>query len=197
MKVVCLASGGIDSSVLMLMLKNMGHEVFPLHVNYGQKSASMELGSFHKVCGFLEIKPKVIDIPGIGELSIGMTKTDFSYTDNPLFPARNLLLLTIAAAYAYTKSIKVISIGSLSNSTFPDQTKEFMKNSETTLNTAIQGQLKILTPLIDLNKREVVDLARKYYLPLEITYSCYIGSSNPCGKCMGCKEREAAEKIHI
>jgi len=197
MKVVCLASGGIDSSVLMLMLKNMGHEVFPLHVNYGQKAAMMELKSFSKVCEFLEIKPEVIDISGIGKLSIGMTKPDLSYNDNPLFPARNLLLLTVGAVYAYTKSITVISIGSLSNSTFPDQTKEFMKNSETTLNIAIQEQIKILTPLIDLNKREVVDLARKYNFPLEITYSCYIGLSNPCGKCMSCKEREAAEKSRV
>ncbi|MDE1863001.1 MAG: 7-cyano-7-deazaguanine synthase [Thaumarchaeota archaeon] len=195
MKVICLASGGIDSSVLMLMLKRMRHEVFPLHINYGQKAAMMEQKSFYKICEFLKIKPEVIDISNIGKLSIGLTKPDLSYSDSPFFPARNLLLLTIASIYAHTKSIKVISIGSLSNSIFPDQTKEFMKSSETTLNIAIQEQIKILTPLIDLNKREVIELARKYNFPLEITYSCHIGSPDPCGKCMSCKERQTIEKI--
>jgi 7-cyano-7-deazaguanine synthase len=195
MKVVCLASGGIDSSVLMLMLKQMGHEVFPLHINYGQKAATMERNAFCKVCEFLEVKPEVIDISDIGKISVGLTNPDLSHNDNPLFPARNLLLLTIGAAYAHAKSIKVVSIGSLSNSIFPDQTKEFMKSAEATLNISIQEQIKILTPLIDLNKREVVDLARKYNFPLEITYSCHVGLPNPCGKCMSCKERQAAEKI--
>lgn len=195
MKVVCLASGGIDSSVLMRMLKQMGHEIFPLHINYGQKAAEMERNAFCKVCEFLEVKPEVFDIPDIGKTSVGLTNPKLSHEDNPLFPARNLLLLTVAASYALAKSIKVVSIGSLANSIFPDQTKEFIKNAEATLNVATQDRIKILTPLIDLNKREVIDLARKYEFPLGITYSCYLGLKNPCGKCMSCKEREAAEKI--
>ncbi|HXG74086.1 MAG TPA: 7-cyano-7-deazaguanine synthase [Candidatus Nitrosotenuis sp.] len=195
MKVVCLASGGIDSSVLMLMLKQMEHEVLPIHINYGQKAAEMERNAFYKVCEFLRIKPEIIDITDIGKISVGLTNPNLTHNDNPLFPARNLLLLTVAASYAIAKSVKVISIGSLANSIFPDQTKEFVKNAESTLGVATQEQIKILTPLIDLNKREVVELARKYDFPLGITYSCHLGLPSPCGKCMSCKEREVAEKV--
>jgi len=197
MRIVCLASGGIDSSVLMLMLKNMNHEVFPLFVNYGQKAEKIEYVHFHKVCKFLKLEPEIIDVSGLGKLSIGLTNQNLLFSDDPFFPARNLLLLTIGLQHAYTKSIRVVSIGSLGNSVFPDQTKQFLSGAEIALNSSVREPIKILSPLIDLNKREVVELAKKYGLPLELTYSCHIGTLQPCGQCMGCKERKSVEKFSL
>lgn len=189
MKVVCLASGGIDSSVLLFMLKKSNHEVFPLHVNYGQKAEKMELKSAQDVCRFLNLSLEVMDVNGMGKISSGLTDLQMSASHDPLFPARNLLLLTIGGAYAFTKSIKVISMGLLANPVFPDQTMEFIANAETTINTAMGTSMKLLTPFIELNKLEVVRLAQKYGFPLGSTYSCYEGSEFHCGKCASCKER--------
>ena len=195
MKVVCLASGGIDSSVLMFMLKKSNHEVFPLHVNYGQKAEKMELKSAQEVCKILNLSLEVMNIPGLGIILSGLTNSQISATENPLFPARNLLLLTIGASYAFTKSIRVISIGLLTNPTFPDQTIKFVKSSETSISDAVGTSMKLLVPFIELNKREVVSLARKYDFPLALTYSCYEGSEHPCGRCVSCQERKKVESF--
>src|SRR5438445_4719974 len=166
MKIVCLASGGIDSSVLMFMLKKSNHEVFPLHVNYGQKAEKMELKSAKEVCEILKLSLEVMNIPGLGIILSGLTNSHLSVTEHPLFPARNLLLLTIGASYAFTKSIRVISIGLLTNPIFPDQTIKFVKSSEISISEAVGTSMKLLVPFIELNKCEVISLARKYDFPL-------------------------------
>lgn len=197
MKVVCLASGGIDSSVLMFMLQKANHEVLPIHVNYGQKAEKMELQSATKVCEFLKLPLEVCNISGSGMMiTSGLTNPSISASINPFFPARNLLFLTIAASYAYTKSIRVVSIGILANPTFPDQTIEFIKNSETTLSEAVGTTMKILVPFITLNKYEVVELAKKYNFPLGMTYSCYEGSEQPCNSCSSCTERKKVMNLN-
>lgn len=192
MKVVCLASGGIDSSVLIMMLKKMQYEIHPLHIDYGQNAAKMELRSVTKICKFLRIKPQIIKIPQIGKISSGITSQSKLTMENPFFPARNLLLLSIAAAYAISKSIITISIGSTANAIFPDQHKRFMRKTEELLNIALGTRVKILTPLIELNKREIVSLAKKHSFPLDLTYSCHLGKQKQCGRCLNCKERKVA-----
>ena len=195
MKVVCLASGGIDSSVLMFMLKKSNHEVCPLHINYGQKAEKMELKSVQEICKILNLSLEVIDIPGLAKISSGLTDLHISASEHPLFPARNLLLLAIGFSYASTKSIGVISIGLLANPVFPDQTIKFVKSLENTINDAMSTSMKILVPFIELNKREVVSLSKKYEFPLNLTYSCYEGLENPCGKCASCQERTKVENF--
>lgn len=188
MKIVCLVSGGIDSSVLMFLLQKKGHEIFPLHINYGQKSEKMESQSYNKICEFLNLKPIVIDAKGLKEIESGLTTSELSPIQNPLFPGRNLLFLVIGSGYAFSKSIKTISMGFLDNSVFPDQTKEFVKKSEELLNLTLNYDITILTPMIDLDKREVINLAKKYNFPLDLTYSCYLGTDPPCGKCHACTD---------
>lgn len=197
MKVVCLASGGLDSSVLMMMLQKMKHEILPLHIDYGQNSSVMERRALKKVCRLLKIKPMIINASEVGKITTGITSQSKLTMENPLFPARNLMLLSIAAAYAISKSVFTISIGSTDNSIFPDQHERFMKKTEQLLNIATGTHLKILTPLIRLNKREVISLAKKHTFPLEITYSCHVGKQKPCGKCLNCKERILAMKLEF
>ena len=44
-------------------------------------------------------------------------------------------------------------------------------------------------PLVKLDKAGVVALARKVGAPLELTWSCYAGGKEPCGRCDSCKLR--------
>ena len=52
--------------------------------------------------------------------------------------------------------------------------------------------IKLWTPLLDLNKEEIIELAFDNDVPLEKTWSCYSGNSKPCGKCDSCRIRNAA-----
>jgi len=192
MRIVSLTSGGIDSSVLLFMLQREKHDILPLCINYGHKASKMELNSFHKVCKFLKLEGEVIDTEGINKIKSGLTTKEIPESEHPFFPARNLLLFTIGSAYAFSRSSRLVSMGFLRNPEFPDQTSDFITSAEKTIEIATGISIKLFTPFIKLDKREVVQLAKKYRFPLELTYSCYSGKQSPCGKCKGCLNRETA-----
>lgn len=195
MRVVVLSSGGVDSSVVMMLLKSKGHLLFPLFVDYGQLAAEAEWESCKRICNFLKLEPERLDISGFGEsIPSGLTDSSLDVEEEAFVPTRNLLFLTLGAAHGYVKSAHVVAIGLLSNPIFPDQTEEFVQEAQKAISKALGLNVSILAPLISLNKYDTLMLARKYGLPLEFTYSCHSGNQEPCGRCISCRERIAAEK---
>jgi len=195
MKIVALASGGVDSSVMMLLLKKQNHGIFPLFIDYGQLSREKEWIACQSICRHLDLEPHRIDISGFGQsIKSGITDSTLDIEEKAFLPTRNLLFLTLAAAYGHTKSVNVIAIGLLSNPIFPDQTKEFIRNARRAISLSLGAEIEILAPAISLNKLDTLGLARKYGLPLDLTYSCHSGNSEPCGRCISCKERISAER---
>jgi len=195
MKIVSLASGGVDSSVMMTLLKKEGHELFPLFIDYGQLAREKEWAACQSICRFLGLEPYRMDISGFGKsIPSGITDSKLDIEKNAFLPTRNLLFLTLGAAYGYSKIVNMIAIGLLSNPIFPDQTVNFVQTAQKTIGVALGTNVVILAPLISLDKRDTLRLARKYGLPLDLTSSCHLGGEKPCGKCISCKERIAAEK---
>ena len=47
----------------------------------------------------------------------------------------------------------------------------------------------MLAPLLRLDKKGIVRLARRVGAPLELTWSCYAGGARPCGACDSCRLR--------
>lgn len=195
MRIVVLASGGVDSSIMMLLLKKEGHEILPLFIDYGQLARNKEWSACQKMCNFLELEPHRIDISGFGKsIPSGITNDELDIETSAFLPTRNLLFLTLGAAYAHVRSSSSVAIGLLSNPIFPDQTVDFLQTTEKSISTALGVNMKILAPLISLDKRDTLKLANKYGLPLDLTSSCHSSSERPCGRCISCKERIAAEK---
>ena len=57
----------------------------------------------------------------------------------------------------------------------------------------VEGQrIEIRTPLQHLSKQEIVRRAHALGVPIEQTWSCYMGGPTPCGLCDSCRLREAA-----
>ena len=195
MRVVVLSSGGIDSSVILQQLQRKGHKVFPLFVDYGQLASKKEWVSCQKICDYLKLVPEKIDAHDFGRLvPSGLTNSSVDIEKNAFTPTRNLLFLTLGAAYGYGKGAYVVATGILMNPIFPDQTKDFLAQTQKTLSLALGVNITILAPLINSDKFDSIMLARKYGLPINLMYSCHAGSEEPCGKCISCKERIAAEK---
>ena len=192
MSVVPLVSGGIDSLVMCKLLEKQGQKLYPIFINYGQLSLNNEWESCKKVFELSNLtSPEYINIQGYGNFfKSGITDKNKKIFDEAFLPGRNLIFLIIAGSYSYQNDINTISIGLLSeqNHLFPDQTEEFIVNTNFALNSAYGRDFTIITPLINFTKSEVIEIAKKYELPLEKTYSCHSGEMKYCEECIACKE---------
>lgn len=193
MKVVALTSGGLDSSLMCLMLKNRGFYIRPLFINYGQLASEREWEACQNVIEYLSIDAlEYFDLAGFGEkIKSGLTTTEIDIT-KPYLPNRNLLFLVIASSHAVTEGISNVAIGLLSTHVFPNQKKEFIESAQAAIRVSLGVDMNILTPLIGLNKLDILKLAEYHNFPLHLTYSCHMGNANPCGRCISCVEMRNA-----
>lgn len=195
MQAVVLSSGGLDSSLTMHLLKKRGVEVYPLHINYGQLAEPKEWLACQQVSSALGIRPpERMDMLGFKLFPSGLVNPSLDIHDDAFLPTRNLMFLVAGAGYAFSKGLDVVVIGLVDNPIFPDQTREFVTRAEDAISAALGRRIKILAPLIRLDKREVILLANKHRLNVALTYHCHSGGEKPCGVCISCQERIAAEK---
>jgi len=192
MKVVTLASGGIDSTLMMYMLIENKYEVHPLFVNYGQLSYNKEYESYKKICNYLKLKSSIINVSEYGKyIKSGITSKKLDVYKDAFLPNRNLLFLLLGSSYAFQNDIYVVSIGLIKDPIFPDQTLTFLNKAENCIKESLEVDMKILAPLIDFSKKEIYQLSQYYKLPIKDTYYCHLGNDEPCGKCVACKEHIA------
>ena len=116
-------------------------------------------------------------------------------------PSRNLIFLSFAASYAEVIGAKAIFIGanSIDFSGYPDCRPDFFRAFQkvSRLGTKVgreEKSIKILTPLINKSKKEIIELGKKLKVPFQLTWSCYKGGKRPCGRCDSCLLREKGFK---
>ena len=196
MGIVTLVSGGIDSTLMSLMAQEEGVELFPLFVDYGQLGAAKEW----EACKHLHEKyglPRVarMDVSGFGKtIPSGITDPRLRLNEDAFLPGRNLLFVLAGAAHALKVQANSLALGLLdpAQHLFPDQTREFIEACEAMIETAMGKRIKVLTPLIEFSKSDVLAMARSR--GLSGTYSCHAGGDTPCGVCVACLEIANAEK---
>lgn len=190
MSFVSLVSGGLDSTLIGAMAKEEGIEHFPLFIDYGQRAARKEWETCKLVHGALGLPvPTRMDLSGFGHvIASGLTREELDVKNDAFTPGRNLMFLLMGSAYAYQQGASAVAIGLLAEqfSLFPDQKPQFVEQAETTISAAIGRQIKVLTPLIEFGKADVVRLAQAK--GITGTYSCHTGNSEPCGRCIACLE---------
>jgi len=187
---VCLASGGLDSTLCLHLLREQGLEALPLYVNYGQRNHSREWASLSAACAVNKFpNPVQFDFSSFGRvIRSGLTDRRLRVNEDAFTPTRNLLFLVLAGAVGSSKGINNIVIGLLSERTaiFPDQSDRFLRITEGALSESLGAQMRIYCPLRDLTKREVLKLARAR--GISRFYSCHSGKREPCGRCIACLE---------
>lgn len=192
MSIVTLVSGGLDSTLIAKLAKEEGLHQFPLFVDYGQIARDRELAACKKVMEYIGLpQPQVASLGGYGALiKSGLTTSELDIFGEAFTPGRNMLFLLVAAAYACKVGADAVSIGLLHEDTslFPDQTSIFLAEAEKMLSLCMGIDIKVLAPLSNFHKIEVVELAKKK--GINGTYSCHAGGEEPCGICIACKEFE-------
>jgi 7-cyano-7-deazaguanine synthase len=204
-----LASGGQDSTTcLFWALKNF-KKVYAVSFKYGQKH-SKEIEVAGSICRKLGISQKIVDISFMKDLVISNLfegTGDFTQAHklkdsvpSSFVPYRNLIFLTLSAAWASTIGVKHIITGVCETdfSGYADCRDVFIKSAQTTLNLATDFNDKnvvIHTPLMWLTKAEEFKMAEELDcldFILEETLTCYNGVEEKhnfgkgCGKCPAC-----------
>lgn len=190
MGIVTLVSGGLDSTVMAALTKEEGLDQFPLFIDYGQINRDRELDACRRNFGKHGLPaPQVARLGGYGALlSSGLTDPRKHILEDAFLPCRNLMFLTVGAAYAFQREATAVGIGLLDDafSLFPDQTRGFISDAEALLYRGLGKSIKLATPLISFSKADVLEIAK--VMGITGTYSCHAGTETPCGVCVACRE---------
>jgi 7-cyano-7-deazaguanine synthase len=190
MSLVILVSGGLDSTLISVLAKEEGIQTYPLFIDYGQLCLEREWEACVNMHTKLKLsEPVKMNLSGFGSLiPSGLTKRELNVNEDAFLPGRNLLFILAGCAYAYSKNSGAVAIGLLSEEThlFPDQTKAFIDSTMAAIYLAMDRNIKIVTPLMNLHKPDVIALAKKK--GIEGTYSCHAGTIPRCGVCVACKQ---------
>jgi len=203
-RAVVLLSGGMDSCVTLAQALSDGCQVSALHVNYGQRTQARELQAFTDICDHYSITDRlVVDISHLAAIggssltdtSIDVEEAHLDATEIPTsyVPFRNANILAIAASWAEVLTASAIYIGAVEedSSGYPDCRSAFFTAFEEVihLGTKPGPRVRIVTPLITLSKREIVDKGLALGAPLHLSWSCYRSEDAACGTCDSCALR--------
>ena len=202
-KTVILLSGGLDSLVSLGIAKEVYNINLALTFDYGQKSAEQEIKTSKKICEYYEIEHKVIKLPFLKEI----TNTTLVNGDVPTenletkesakavwVPNRNGLFLNIAGSFADAEGYTHIIFGANKEegATFPDNTPEFVSGINESFKYSTMNGVKVIAPLINYDKDDIVKIALDKGVPLELAYSCYNSGERNCGMCESCQHLKKA-----
>ncbi|MBO5385356.1 7-cyano-7-deazaguanine synthase QueC [bacterium] len=199
-KSIVLLSGGLDSLVSLGLKRNELNVSLALTFDYGQKSAQQEIDASKKICEYYGIEHEVIKLDWLknitqtslvsdDEIPTGDALNDGNQSMKSVWvPNRNGLFLNIAGSYADSYGYDYILIGANKEEaqTFSDNTQEFIDAINKEFEYSTQNAPKVVAPLINYIKNDIVMLALDSGIPLELTRSCYQGGAKHCGICESC-----------
>jgi 7-cyano-7-deazaguanine synthase len=200
-------SGGLDSATCLAYARREGFACYALSFDYGQRHR-VELDAARRVAeslGAAEHRVVAFDLRSFGgsalTTDIDVPKDGLATAGIPItyVPARNTVFLSFALAWAEVLAAADIFIGvnAIDYSGYPDCRPEFIEAFERMANLAtragVEGatRVHIHTPLIQLAKREIIELGRGLGVDFRLTHSCYDPDTagRSCGRCDSCRLR--------
>lgn len=204
---VVLLSGGLDSMVCAALAQEQGFRVLALTIDYNQRHR-VELDAARVIAARLKVDRHVIlplDLRQFGgsALTAAIDVPKDGLTDDiPItyVPARNLVFLSLALAWAEAAGAKDLYIGvnALDYSGYPDCRPEFIHGFEGLARVATKvgsqgGTVTVHAPLQHLKKSEIAQEAARLGLDAGESWSCYdpLPDGRACGECDSCRLRKA------
>jgi 7-cyano-7-deazaguanine synthase len=206
---IVLLSGGLDSATVLAIARSRGYVCHCLSFDYGQRHRH-ELTAAAAIAAHLQAASHMtltLDLRAIGgsaltaDIPVPKDSGDQpNASDIPItyVPARNLIFLSLAAAYAETLHAADLFIGvnAVDYSGYPDCRPEFIRSFEQTVNLAtkagVEGaRFQVHTPLVTLSKAEIIRQGHSLGVDYALTTSCYdpAPDGRACGHCDSCRLR--------
>ena len=203
-KAVVLLSGGLDSMVCAALAREQGFDVLALTIDYNQRHR-VEIEAARRIAKALADRHIILpldlrafggsaltgdaDVPKEG-LQPGIPIT--------YVPARNLVFLSLALAWAEAEGVRDLFIGvnALDYSGYPDCRPEFIAGFERLARVATKAgsegeEITIHAPLQQMSKAEIAREAARLGLDVAMSHSCYdpLPDGSHCGLCDACRLR--------
>ena len=207
-KAVVLLSGGLDSATTAAIAIKRGHEVIALSFRYGQRHAK-ELAAAQKIATALGITEHYITDINLSQwggssltdesINIPQDGVELDVIPSTYVPGRNTVFIAIALSLAEAKNAEAIYLGinAVDYSGYPDCRPEYLaayqKLANLSSKVGIEGYApRLVAPLVEDSKVDIVRQALKLNVPIADTWSCYQGGETPCGVCDSCRIRDRA-----
>jgi 7-cyano-7-deazaguanine synthase len=203
-RTVIIHSGGMDSTVLLAHLVAEGREVHALSVDYGQRHRR-ELVAAAEICAHYKVPHRVADLRGVTSLFGANALTDAHvavpeghYEEASMkatvVPNRNMLLIATAAAWAMSLKATAVAYGAHGgdHAIYPDCRPAFADALDKAIRLADWHEVSLERPFVGMDKTAIVRRGVELGVPFALTWSCYVGGEQHCGKCGTCVERKEA-----
>jgi 7-cyano-7-deazaguanine synthase len=177
-----------------------------LHAGYGQRAERRERRAFDAIADFYEVQRRLIvqleHFRAIG--GSALTDRSIRVPENELdaakprgseipvtyVPFRNAHFLSVAVSWAEVIGSGAVYIGAVAedSSGYPDCRPEYYRAFQelVRLGTRPETQIEIVTPVIAMKKKEIIQRGIELGAPLHLTWSCYQGEDAACGTCDSC-----------
>jgi 7-cyano-7-deazaguanine synthase len=203
---IALLSGGLDSVAAAAMWLAGGNEIACcLTFDYGQRAVAREMEHARRFAESRGLAWQGVELPWLALLAgrAGSALVDRGRglppgtTDVPgdeasaravWVPARNAVLLTVAAAHAEAMGAGVVLAGFNREeaATFTDNSVEFVDVTTKMLALATQNGVRVVSPTLTLDKPSIVREAHALGIAPGDCWSCYAEGPAPCGRCESC-----------
>ena len=175
--VLVLLSGGLDSAACVAFFAERKYQVEAIHFDYGQASAEMEFKSAQAIAKHYAITLHHHRLPKARQKGAGHIL------------GRNAFLL-FAALLEFPWNTGLLGIGIHAGTPYFDCSNAFTEQIQCIFDGYANGRIRISAPFLAWEKPRIWDYCLSAKIPISKTYSCELGSQEPCGKCASCKDME-------
>ena len=217
-KAVVLLSGGMDSCVTAAIARQR-HKLALLHASYAQRTECRERQAFDEIADFYSVTQRLvvqldhfaqiggsaltdkrIAVPegvraplGARQDAVAVKPAGGNEIPSTYVPFRNAHFLAVAVSWAEVIGAGAVFIGAVAedSSGYPDCRPEYYRVFQQLVRegTRPETRIEIVTPVIGMRKREIVQRGIELGAPLDRTWSCYQFNDEACGSCDSCRLR--------
>lgn len=199
---IIVLSGGMDSTTLLYEYKD--RIALAVSFDYGANHNARELACASESCRRLNIEHIIIPLEFMGKyfdsslLSGAEAIPEGHYEDenmkSTVVPFRNGIMLSVACGLAESRHLKKVMIANHGgdHAIYPDCRDSFIHAMSEAMKNGTYDGIEIFAPYTNITKTDIARRGATFGVDYSLTYSCYKGGEQHCGKCGTCVERREA-----